>query len=375
MGNASSKGGGGHGSQGPVIVAEALNPLPRYGSICSVLGGVNTREHMLLKVSSSGMGVGKYTLKDVKAAAHSPNGKDNKVALKSDTKSTRKRTTTLITSGSGQELLKIDGTHECIGFRRGAIVSSMGTQNQEDGFYMIPTAGHESLAVGQSSTSLRAPMSSSSLPTSASSSTGGRSSSASDLAFTARALDVDFYSWSVDVRSFTVSPAIPSSPASREHRSVSIYVEENLSLQTVDFTHDGNVVARVATEPGASILCEGNHYPVGKHGIAMVVAPGMDWVLVAAMTFLILTRKADHDVGLATRAGDAKLIKGRLEPMGKSSDGETYTTSSTQSSGGTSGPFTSPSGSSTSPDTSRKLVAAVHPDAKRQNRPSQLQAQ
>lgn len=62
MGNASSKGGA-----GPVIVAEAIEPLPRYSDICAILGGVNKREHMILKASTGvGFGGGKFTVKDCK---------------------------------------------------------------------------------------------------------------------------------------------------------------------------------------------------------------------------------------------------------------------------------------------------------------------
>lgn len=40
----------------------------------------------------------------------------------------------------------------------------------------------------------------------------------------------------------------------------------------------------------------------------MVIAPGMDWVLISTMCILLLCRQSEHDAGLSTRAGDLSLL-------------------------------------------------------------------
>lgn len=95
MGNQSSRPGGGAGSpahhqqsrgggssssssHGPVLVAEALQPLPPHLAVNAVLGGVDRREHMILRAAPAGLlgGAlgGKYVVRDLKADANAQGG-------------------------------------------------------------------------------------------------------------------------------------------------------------------------------------------------------------------------------------------------------------------------------------------------------------
>lgn len=125
-----------------------------------------------------------------------------------------------------------------------------------------------------------------------------------DIAFVARALDISFFSWGIELRNNSLHS---------RGRTVAIWVEENQAMGTVDFRCEDAVVARVSLTPNASMLWQDEKYYAGKSAYAIVVAPGMDWVLVSTLAFLMFTRKADHDVGLSTRSGDLGLLKGLLE--------------------------------------------------------------
>ncbi|CAO1621735.1 unnamed protein product [Sympodiomycopsis kandeliae] len=299
MGNSPSKQG-----NGPVIVAEALQPLPRYHDICAVLGGVNRRDHMIMK-TSVGFAAGKFTLKDCK-------GDGNTVLLKSEvrTKSSRKRTSTKVTSAQGQELLRIEGTHECLAIRKGCITSSRGIMGEEDADLAPNDVGAGSPL--NTTAALNSPYGQSNM----------------DIAFVARALDHTFFDWGIELRNL-------SSLGGRE-RSVTIWTEENPAMGTIDFTYEGSPVARIASSPGASILWNGNKYEVGKNQIAIVVAPGMDWSLIGTLCFLLMSRKADHDVGVSTRAGDLSLLSGLFDESGDP-DAMTRSTSSIGTSSRSSG--------------------------------------
>ncbi|CAO1624725.1 unnamed protein product [Parajaminaea phylloscopi] len=293
MGNQSSKS---SSSAGPVIVAEALDALPRYGDICTVLGGVNAAEPMLLK-ATSGVGIGKFSLKDCKVEG-------GKTLIKSETKATRKRTTTTITSGTGQQLLKVEGTHECVAFRRGCIVGPNGIPGYENNSELLSPNGLHNPVYAATSGSGTAGVSSASSSSLSTDGTGRKKAAAGDIAFAARALDVSFFSWGIELRNL--------SPHGRG-RTIAIWVEENHAMGTVDFRYEDTVVARVSATPNASILWRDEKYYVGKSAHAVVVAPGMDWVLVSTIAFLMISRKADHDAGLSTRAGDLALLKGLFE--------------------------------------------------------------
>lgn len=161
-----------------------------------------------------------------------------------------------------------------------------------------------------------------------------------DIAFVARALDHTFFDWGIELRNLT-----SNLPGARE-RAVTIWTEENPAMGTIDLTYEGQAVARIASQPGASVLWNGNKYEVGKNGIAIVVAPGMDWSLVSTICFLLMTRKADHDAGLATRAGDLSLLSGLFDQTGDP-DAMTRSTSSIgassrSSGGGRQGPKRAP---------------------------------
>lgn len=97
MGNQSSRPGGGAGgpahhqqsrggssssSSGPVLVAEALQPLPPHLAVNAVLGGVDRREHMILRAAPAGLlgGAlgGKYVVRDLKADANAQGGGNGK---------------------------------------------------------------------------------------------------------------------------------------------------------------------------------------------------------------------------------------------------------------------------------------------------------
>lgn len=317
MGNQSSKS---STSSGPIIVAEALERLPRYGDICTVLGGVNTSEPMLLK-ATSGVGIGKFTLKDCKVEG-------GKALIKSETKASRKRITTTITSGAGQKLLTVEGTHECVAFRRGCIVGPNGIEGLEHKL-LIPN-GISNIYGGSSS----GPASGSSASSTSLSleGTSKRWRNAGDIAFAARALDVSFFSWGIELRNISLYG---------RGRTIAIWVEENPAMGTVDFRYEDAVVARVSSTPNASILWRDEKYFSGKSAHAIVVAPGMDWVLVSTIAFIIILRKADHDAGLSTRAGDLSLLKSLFENETGDPDALRSSTSSIgtspRSSGGYSG--------------------------------------
>lgn len=219
---------------------------------------------------------------------------------------------TNVSTGTGVELLAIEGIHECVGFRKGCIMSPRGVPGGDDGGSDFVIPGDHAGMGGVSASAV----------------TGASSvyNSSRDIAFAARALDFTFFDWGIELRNLS---------ATGQGRAVTIWTEENPAMGTVDFTHEGKVVARIATAPGGSILWNGDKYEVGKSGIAMVVAPGMDWVLVSTLCFLLLSRKADHDAGLSTRAGDLNLLSKLFESTGDP-DALSRSTSSigTRSSGG-----------------------------------------
>lgn len=192
--------------------------------------------------------------------------------------------------------------------RKGCITSSRGIPG-EDGDFYVPGAGASTNPYGHSADGTKTV----------------------DIAFVARALDHTFFDWGIELRNLTSG----GTGGTRE-RSVTIWTEENPAMGTIDFTYEGQPVARIASSPGGSILWNGNKYEVGKSGIAMVVAPGMDWSLVGTMCFLLMSRKADHDSGLAIRAGDLSLLAGLFDETGDP-DAMTRSTSSIGTSSRSSG--------------------------------------
>lgn len=318
MGNSPSRG----AQTGAVISAEALSPLPRYSDIHCVLGGINRQEHMIMK-TSIGFGSQKFTLKDCKSA-------EGKVLLKSESKSSRKRTVTSISTPQGQEILSIQGTHELVAFRKGSGASSGSSPMSRFGGSSSSSGGgggsldsnpvaailpqdYQNQRRQQQQQYASQPLSASSSDgvSSIGSSGAGNvysSSAASDLAFAARALDATFFDWGIEVKNLAGLSGL-----SGNHPAVTLWTQENPAMGTVDFSWEGQVVARIATSVGGSILWRGEKYDVGKNNVAIVVAPGMDWILVATLCFLFLNRKSDHEAGVSIRAGDLNLLSSLFE--------------------------------------------------------------
>ncbi|PWN24630.1 hypothetical protein BDZ90DRAFT_102102 [Jaminaea rosea] len=367
MGNQSSRpGGGAHHQQypphrgsssssstAPVLVAEALPPLPPHLTVNAVLGGVDRKQHMILRAAPAGLlgGAigGKFVVRDLKADAAARGTKSDKAPplLKSEIKSSRKRNTTTISSGSsGGELLTVYGTHECLALRRGCVVTPQGIRgddgDEEDEEVAVPS----SLPQSNSSVSLGA-------------SSNGSGASTADVAFVARALDASFFHWIVEVHRVAstasrkgrpgtgLAPPSATSSAPPSRQSIaSLYVCENPALGSIDFylrdpVNSGgssgmstppsssaavaafhaddtqtahHLVARAAASPGGHVLLHDSRYAVGSSpsssssSYAIVVAPGMDWVVVSTIALLLLSRKRDHDAGLATREGAWKEL-------------------------------------------------------------------
>lgn len=231
-----------------------------------------------------------------------------------------------------------------------------------------------------------------------SSNSGSSAAAASDVAFVARALDPSFFHWMVEVYRVTSSslkqgqsgsglvPPPPSSPGSSltpgQQSIASLYITENPALGSIDFylrdpTQSGSssgvstpsggiassgvaqndeflsshlLVARVASSPGGHVLCKDWRYPVGSasgessSSYAIIVAPGMDWVVVSTISLVLFSRKRDHDAGVATREGSwrelsdlpaaAALLSGRRGSGSSTTSGSNRSGSGSASYGG-----------------------------------------